>query len=84
MLQKGKFLFSLYKNDPKTMSDVLYRATIYMNAEDPLWPERRGPRREKDKRTHDRIEGRRWRERENGGMIGVQNSPPGSSQALPH
>ncbi|XP_075667606.1 uncharacterized protein LOC142637204 [Castanea sativa] len=23
-LQKGKFLFSLYKNDPKTMSDVLY------------------------------------------------------------
>ena len=33
-LQKGKFLFSLYKNDPKTMSDVLYRATKYMNAED--------------------------------------------------
>ena len=26
-LKKGKFLFSLYKNDPKTMSDVLYRAT---------------------------------------------------------
>ena len=26
-LWKGKFLFSLYKNDPKTMSDVLYRAT---------------------------------------------------------
>ena len=24
-LRKGKFLFSLYKNDPKTMSDVLYR-----------------------------------------------------------
>ena len=24
-LQKGKFLFSLDKNDPKTMSDVLYR-----------------------------------------------------------
>ena len=35
-LQKGKFLFSLYKNDPKTMSDVLYRATKYMNAEDAL------------------------------------------------
>ena len=30
-LQKGKFLFSLYKNDPKTMSNVLYRATTYMN-----------------------------------------------------
>ena len=35
-LRKGKFLFSLYKNDPKTMSDVLYRATKYMNAEDVL------------------------------------------------
>ena len=35
-LQKGKFLFSLYKNDPKTMSEVLYRATKYMNAKDAL------------------------------------------------
>ena len=26
-LWKGKFLFSLYKNDPKTMLDVLYRAS---------------------------------------------------------
>ena len=35
-LRKGSFLFSLYKNDPKTMLDVLYRATKYMNAEDAL------------------------------------------------
>ena len=35
-LWKGKFLFSLYKNDPKTMSDVLYKATKYMNTEDVL------------------------------------------------
>ena len=35
-LQKGKFLFSLYKNYQKTMSDVLYRATKYMNVEDAL------------------------------------------------
>ena len=35
-LWKGKFLFSLYKNDPKTMLDVLYRATKYMNTEDAL------------------------------------------------
>ena len=28
-LRKGKFLFSLYKNDPKIMSDVLYRAIKY-------------------------------------------------------
>ena len=35
-LKEGKFLFSLYKNNPKTMSEVLYRATKYMNAEDAL------------------------------------------------
>lgn len=35
-LWKGKFLFSLYKNNPKTMSNVLYRATKYMNADDTL------------------------------------------------
>ena len=33
-LRQGNFLFSLFKNDPKTMSEVLYRATKYMNAED--------------------------------------------------
>ena len=35
-LRKDKFLFSLYKNYPKTMSEVLYRATKYMNAKDAL------------------------------------------------
>ena len=35
-LRKGKFLFSLYKNNSKTMLDVLYRATKYMNVEDTL------------------------------------------------
>ena len=29
----GEFLFSLYKNDPKTMAEMLYKATKYMNAE---------------------------------------------------
>ena len=40
-LRKGKFLFSPYKNDPKTMLDVLYRATKYMNTEDLLLAPRR-------------------------------------------
>ena len=42
MLQKGKFLFSLYKNDPNTMSDVHYKATKYMNVEDVVlaWKEK--------------------------------------------
>ena len=47
-LRKGKFLFSLYKNDPKTMSEVLYRATKYMNAEDaPLAREEKPRKRER-------------------------------------
>jgi len=32
-LQSRKFLFSVYKNDPKTMAGMLYRATKYMNVE---------------------------------------------------
>ena len=44
-LRKGKFLFSLYKNDPKTMTEVLYRATKYMNAEDALLARKEKPRK---------------------------------------
>ena len=33
-LQPGEFLFSLYKNDLKTMAKILYKATKYMNTED--------------------------------------------------
>ena len=44
-LRKGKFLFSLYKNDPKTMSEVLYRATKYMNAEDALLAREEKPKK---------------------------------------
>ena len=44
-LRKGKFLFSLYKNDLKTMSDVLYKATKYMNAEDVLLSQEEKPRK---------------------------------------
>ena len=46
-LRKGKFLFSLYKNDPKTMSNVLYRATKYMNAEDALLAREEKPKKRK-------------------------------------
>ena len=44
-LRNGKFLFSLYKNDPKTMSEVLYRATKYMNAEDALSARKEKPKK---------------------------------------
>ena len=44
-LRKGKFLFSLYENDPKTMSDVLYKATKYMNAKDALLAQEEKPKK---------------------------------------
>ena len=44
-LWKGKFLFSLYKNNPKTMSNVLYKATKYMNAEDALLAHEEKPKK---------------------------------------
>ncbi|XP_023895202.1 uncharacterized protein LOC112007133 [Quercus suber] len=47
MLRKGKFLFSLYKNDPKTMSDVLYKAAKYMNAEDASLAREEKPKKRK-------------------------------------
>ena len=51
-LKKGKFLLSLYKNDPKTMSEVLYRATKYMKAEDALLArEERPKKRERQEDT---------------------------------
>ena len=44
-LRKKKFLFSLYKNDPKTMSNIFYRATKYMNAEDMLLAREKKPKK---------------------------------------
>ena len=44
-LRKGKFMFSLYKNNPKTMLDVLYRAIKYMNAKDALLAREEKPKK---------------------------------------
>ncbi|XP_075636803.1 uncharacterized protein LOC142609046 [Castanea sativa] len=44
-LRKGKFLFSLNKNDPKNMLDVLYKATKYMNVDDVLLVGEEKPRK---------------------------------------
>ena len=38
-------MFSLYKNNPKTMLEVLYSATKYMNAEDMLLAQKEKPRK---------------------------------------
>ena len=56
-LKKGKFLFSLYKNDSKTMSEVLHKATKYMNAEDALLAREERPKkreRQEDTRQEDK------------------------------
>ena len=44
-LRKGKFLFSLYNNSPKTILDVPYRATKYMNVEDALLAREEKPKK---------------------------------------
>ena len=58
-LQKGKLLFSLYKNDLKTMSDMLYRATKHMNAEDALLAREEKPK--KRERQEDMRPDRGWK-----------------------
>ena len=42
-------MFSIYKNDPKTMTDVLYRATKYMNAEDALLAREEKPKKKRER-----------------------------------
>ena len=50
-LRSGKFLFFVYKNDLKTMADMLYQATKYMNAEDAVTT--RGGRLKKREKHND-------------------------------
>ena len=58
-LRKGKFLFSLYKNDPKTMSKVLYRATKYMNVEDMLLAREENPKKKERQEDTRQDQGRK-------------------------
>ena len=74
-LRKGKFLFSLYKNDSKTMSDVLYRATKYMNAEDALLT------REKRERQEDTQQDRGRKMARTGDAGRTEATPPVEHQA---
>ena len=58
-LWKGKFLFSLYKNDLKTVLDVLYRATKYMNTKNALLARKEKPK--KRERQEDARQDRGWK-----------------------
>ena len=82
-LRKGKFLFSLYKNDPKTMFDVLYRATKYMNVEDVLLAREKKPRKRERQEETRQDRGRKWLGLENDRKTDVPSPPLGSSQVSP-
>ncbi|XP_075675214.1 uncharacterized protein LOC142644510 [Castanea sativa] len=82
-LWKGKFLFSLYKNNPKTMSDVLYRATKYMNAEDALSAQEEKPKKRERQEEAWQDRGKRQQGLETDGRIGAPNPPLGGSQVSP-
>ncbi|XP_030939983.1 uncharacterized protein LOC115964893 [Quercus lobata] len=58
-LRKGKFLFSLYKNDPKTMLDILYKATKYVNVDNALLAREEKPK--KRERQEDTQQNRGWK-----------------------
>ena len=77
-LRKGKFLFSLYKNDLKTMSDVIYRATKYMNAKDALLARKEKPRKRERQEDTRQDRGERWLEPENDEKTDVPSPPLGS------
>nr|XP_023872851.1 uncharacterized protein LOC111985435 [Quercus suber] len=83
-LRKGKFLFSLYKNDPKTMLEVLYRATKYMNAEDALLAREEKPRKRERQGTHGKIKGRKDQGQKTEGTKGALNPREEGSQASHH
>ncbi|XP_030930861.1 uncharacterized protein LOC115956692 [Quercus lobata] len=75
-LRKGKFLFSLYKNDLKTMSEVLYRATKYMNAENALLAREEKPK--KRERQEDTRQDQGWKKARIGDRRDERRSrPPG-------
>ena len=51
-LQSGEFFFSIYKNNPVMMADMLYKANKYMNAKDAIARGGRPKKRERQKDHH--------------------------------
>ena len=52
-------MFSLYKNDPKTMLNVFYRVTKYMNAEDALLAHEERPKKRERQEDMQQDKGRK-------------------------
>ena len=83
-LRKGKFLFSLYKNDPKTMSEVLYRATKYIMLKTRCQPEKRNRKEGKVRMISNKNKGARGPRRETGEMNDAPNLQEEDLRASPH
>ena len=81
-LRKGKLLFSLYKNDSKTMSEVLYRATKYMNTEDVLSAREEKPR--KRERQDDTRQDQRCKKARTGDRRDERRPKPGGKVSKFH
>ncbi|XP_030940026.1 uncharacterized protein LOC115964945 [Quercus lobata] len=58
-LQSGEFLFSIYKNDPIMMADMLYKAIKYMNAEDAMIAQGGRPKKRERQKDHRQDRGRK-------------------------
>ena len=65
------------------MSDMLYKATKYMNAEDVLLAREEKPRKRKRQEDIRQDRGERWLERENNGKTDASSPSLGSSQVSP-
>lgn len=58
-LKRREFLFSIYKNNPKTMAKALYKAMKYMNAEDATIAQGDTPRKKEKQGDHRPNRGRK-------------------------
>ena len=78
------FYFFLYKNNPKTMSDVNYKAIKYMNTEYALLAREEKPKKRERKKIPNRKGDGRWLEPKTNGRIGAPNPPLEGSLTSPY
>ena len=76
-LKEGEFLFSVLKNELKTMDDMLFKVTKYMNVEDTFITRKDGKGKRKRENTKDaRSDVRKKTSRFDGRMDDRRMRPP--------
>ena len=58
-LKRGEFLFLIYNNDLKTMAEMLYKATKYMNVEGAMIAQEDTPKKRQRQDNHRSNRGRK-------------------------